>query len=108
MVHPDGCLDEMVPGGRPEALRGPHPADARPWAMTAWDASDGVRPDATVDAARPALADADAEKWVAPAQDGRAQGAKRWALPAAQASAAAPYKPAAVQSAEQSCAAAES
>ena len=42
-AHPDGCPDELVPEAE---APGRHQADARPRAPGAWDASDGVRPDA--------------------------------------------------------------
>jgi hypothetical protein len=91
-----------------------HREDARLQELGAWDASDGVRRDAT-DAAdlRRVLADADAEKLADRAPDVQALDAsstlrERWPAPwARRASAAAPCTRGAVRSAEQSCAALE-
>lgn len=82
------------------------PADVRRWATAAWDASAAVLPDAVAVVVLPEPADEAAEKSADPAPDDPAPDAMQWELPAELASAAAPYRPAVVQFAEQSCAAA--
>jgi hypothetical protein len=61
MGSPDGYRDAWGPA---EATRVQHRSDAPPRVPTAWDASDGVPPDAAADAVHPlpALPDADAER----------------------------------------------
>lgn len=103
----DGPVPEVV-------ILAQRQADGHQPGPCAWDAWDGVRPDAVADAARrhPALADEDAGKSAAPALAVRARDAFRWALPVAEAAAsqyvaAGLYRQDAARSAAQSCAAQE-
>jgi len=94
------------------ALLARRPADAHRLATVELDASAGALPDATAVAALPELEDGAAEKSADPAPDGLArdamplEDAMQLEPPVAPASAAEPCKPAAVQFAERSCAAA--
>ncbi len=83
MDLPAGCPDEP---DLEEAIQGRRREDERLLAPCAWDASDGVRPDAAADAARrfPVLAGGDAGKLAAQVQGGRERDAFRSALQVAQ------------------------
>ena len=101
----------MVPEA-PAALPDRRPADVHRLATVELDASVGAPPDGAADEGHRGLADGAAEKWADPVPDGLArdampsEDAMQLELLVAPASAAEPCRPAAVQFAERSCAAA--